>query len=220
MNHVDSLEKEMTVSIDPRREECFYENVKTGQVIDIEYQVIDGGQGEIDISFHLAAPSGRIVISETKKPENAHRIEATEDGDYRMCWDNTFSNFNSKTVFFELIIESEDDEDRDPWDLDLENFDGFNPEELYDMKIQDIQDAVGRVRSHLAKVRHIQDTLRAFEARDRNIAESNFVRVNYWSIVQICVMLIVGLIQVIMLRSLFDDKSRVHRFWKNTLGLR
>jgi len=40
--HIDSVlsfEKEMTISIDPRREECFYQPVKRGQVIDLEYQV-------------------------------------------------------------------------------------------------------------------------------------------------------------------------------------
>jgi hypothetical protein len=36
---VMSLEKEMTISIDPRREECFFQPVKRGQVIDLEYQV-------------------------------------------------------------------------------------------------------------------------------------------------------------------------------------
>jgi len=69
------------------------------------------------------------------------RTEASEEGDYRMCWDNTFSHFNSKTVFFEIIVESDDDDDddeRDPWDIDFENY-GVSPEELYDMKIQDIQ---------------------------------------------------------------------------------
>ncbi|XP_021916427.1 transmembrane emp24 domain-containing protein 5-like isoform X2 [Zootermopsis nevadensis] len=177
--------------------------------------VIDGGQGEIDISFYLATPSGRIVVSDLKKPENSHRIEASEEGDYRICWDNTFSNFNSKTVFFEIIVESNDDDERDPWDVDFENYDGLSPEELYDMKIQDIQDAMSRVHTHLVKIRHVQDTLRAFEARDRNIAEGNFIRVNYWSMIQIVVMLFVGLIQVIMVKSLFDDKSRVHRFWKS-----
>jgi protein ERP2 len=55
---------------------------------------------------------------------------------------------------------------------------------------------VSRVHHHLIKVRHFQDTLRAFEARDRNVAESNYVRVNSWSIIQIGVMLLVGLIQV------------------------
>jgi hypothetical protein len=40
--HIESvmpLEKEMTISIDPRREECFFQPVKLGQVIDVEYQV-------------------------------------------------------------------------------------------------------------------------------------------------------------------------------------
>lgn len=55
---------------------------------------------------------------------------------------------------------------------------------------------MNRVRTHLIKVRHIQDTLRAFEARDRNVAEGNYIRVNCWSIIQIGVMLLVGLIQV------------------------
>ena len=68
-------------------------------------------------------------------------IEVAEEGDYRMCWDNTFSHFNSKTVFFEIIVESGDDDDDegDPWDIDFESYGVMSPEEFYDMKIQDIQ---------------------------------------------------------------------------------
>lgn len=204
-------EKEMTISIEPRREECFYQNVVKGQVIDVEYQVIDGGHGELDINFHLASPSGKIIVSDFKKPENSHRTEVTEDGDYKICWDNSFSHISRKTVFFEIIIESEDEEN-ESWDFD--EYDSLTPEELYDMKLQDIQDAISRVRGHLNKIRHLQDTVRAFEARDRNIAESNFYRVNSWSIIQIVIMLLVGIVQVIMLRSLFDDSSRVKKLWK------
>jgi protein ERP2 len=69
-----------------------------------------------------------------------YRTEASEEGDYRLCWDNTFSHFNSKTVFFEIIVESDDDDDeRDPWDIDFESYGGLSPEELYEIKIQDIQ---------------------------------------------------------------------------------
>jgi hypothetical protein len=39
IDSVISFEKEMTISIDPRREECFYQPVKLEQVIDLEYQV-------------------------------------------------------------------------------------------------------------------------------------------------------------------------------------
>ncbi|GLH08335.1 Transmembrane emp24 domain-containing protein 5-like Protein [Gryllus bimaculatus] len=189
------MEKEMTISIDPRREECFYQTVQKGQVVDVEYQVIDGGHGELDINFHLASPSGKIIVSDFKKSENSHRTEVTEDGDYKICWDNTFSHISRKTVFFEIIIES-DDEENESWDIDFDNYDSLTPEELYDMKLQDIQDAISRVRGHLNKIRHLQDTVRAFEARDRNIAESNFFRVNSWSIIQIIIMLIVGFVQL------------------------
>ena len=36
-------------------------------------QVIDGGQGDIDINFHLYSPTGRQIVSDYKKSDNAHR---------------------------------------------------------------------------------------------------------------------------------------------------
>ncbi|MPC73357.1 Transmembrane emp24 domain-containing protein 1 [Portunus trituberculatus] len=57
-------------------------------------------------------------------------------------------------------------------------------------------DAMGRIRAHLTKSRFTQDQLRAYEARDRNLAESNCTKVTTWSIINITVMLVTGLIQV------------------------
>lgn len=42
----------------------------------------------------------------------------------------------------------------------------------------------------------MQEQVRAWEARDRNVAEGNFARVNNWSILQIAVMITVGFVQV------------------------
>lgn len=42
----------------------------------------------------------------------------------------------------------------------------------------------------------MQDQLRANEARDRNVAENNYAKVNTWSLVNISVMLVTGIIQV------------------------
>lgn len=33
------LEREITISVDPRKEDCYYQKVKKGETIDIEYQV-------------------------------------------------------------------------------------------------------------------------------------------------------------------------------------
>lgn len=85
-------------------------------------------------SFELAEPSGRIVYADFKKSDNIHRHKAPADGDYRFCFDNTFSSFNKKTVFFEIIIEMEDgSHDTEDWSNDI--FEGLSPEEYYDMKV-------------------------------------------------------------------------------------
>ncbi|CAB3380715.1 Hypothetical predicted protein [Cloeon dipterum] len=176
-------------SIDPGVEECFFHNLKFGSSVDVEYQVIDG---------------------DFKKSENTLRHTVQEDGDYKFCWDNSFSSYNSKTVFFEILVDTDGESDDWNWDEDV----GLTAEDVYEIKVQDIQEAINRVHSHLTKVRHTQDQIRAHEARDRNVAESIFSMVNNWSMIQIIVMLAVGAVQVIMVRSLFDDSSRVHKLWK------
>ena len=66
-----------------------------------------------------------------------------------------------------------------------------------------------RMTENLDKARSLQTVLKMFEARDRNIVESNFDRVNFLSCVQLVIMIGVGLTQVIMIRQLFNDSSRV-----------
>ncbi|KAK7078266.1 hypothetical protein SK128_016597 [Halocaridina rubra] len=212
LGHCRDIERELTVEVKPGAEECFYEMIKSGETVDIEYQVIDGGQGELDINFYIAGPTGVILIQDLRKGEGTHRTTITEEGDYKICWDNSFSHFNSKTVFFGLMIENDYDDDDDLWDDGLDA--SVTAEELYEMKIEDIKDAMDRIRGHLTKSRFMQDQLRAYEARDRNVAENNCTKVNTWSLINISVMIVTGFIQVVLLRSLFDDKSRLHGIWK------
>jgi len=41
------------------------------------------------------------------------RLKASESGDYSFCFDNSFSQFSSKVVYFDLYIASDDDDDSD-----------------------------------------------------------------------------------------------------------
>lgn len=106
-------QRELTVRVEPGAIECFYERARKNQIIDFEYQVVDGGHGDFDISFELQNPNGHPIVTEYKKSDNIHRFDAVVDGDYRYCFDNTFSSFNTKTVFFELIIEWDGDQGGD-----------------------------------------------------------------------------------------------------------
>ncbi|XP_014102542.2 transmembrane emp24 domain-containing protein 5 [Bactrocera oleae] len=209
---VNGYEKEMTVYIEAGRKECFYHPVRNGETIDIEYQVIDGGHGDLDISFSLLDPIGLVIVSDYKKPENIHRHKANKDGDYRFCFDNTFSSYNRKTVFFELIIEQEG---QSAFDNDWDNAStSKTPEELYDIQVHEILEYIGRVHMQIAKAHQILNMLRSTEARDRNLAEANYSKINKWSLFQICAMILVGLLQVFMVRSIFDTNTRMSTFWK------
>lgn len=212
---INTHEKQLTVNIEPRKQDCFFERINEKQTVELDYQVIDGGHGDLDITFQTYDPYGRILLADYKKSGNTHTINTQTTGDYKFCFDNTFSSFNTKTVFFELIV----DNDEDDFGAS-ENMNGLNPEDVYELKIQDIQDIVNRVRADLNKIRQMQDIIKSVEARDRNIAEENFFKVTSFSFMQIVIMLFVGGVQVLMLRSLFDDNSRVHKIWKNLDSLR
>ncbi|XP_035795982.1 transmembrane emp24 domain-containing protein 5-like [Anopheles albimanus] len=207
---VSALQKELTINVEAGQQDCFYEQAKAGQTIDIEYQVIDGGHGDLDISFELAEVTGRTIFADYKKSDNIHRYPVPYDGEFKFCFNNDFSRHNSKTVFFELIIEREGEQEDTAWsDVDL--LEGLTPEEFYEMKVQDMEDAIKRVRNNLTKARQLQDMLRSHEARDRNIAEENYFKVNVWSFFQILVMIAVGVLQVFMVKSLFDTDSRAYK---------
>ena len=70
-----ALEREMTVHVEPGKEECFFESVSAHNSLTVEYQVIDGGSGqtsEFDINFRIVNPKGQPIFAEFKKPDGSH----------------------------------------------------------------------------------------------------------------------------------------------------
>ncbi|XP_041968372.1 transmembrane emp24 domain-containing protein 5-like [Aricia agestis] len=208
---VFAYQKDMTFTVQAGKTDCFYQNVLVDDIIDMEYQVIDSTHGELDISFQLSDPTGRSIVADYKKQDNAHRHTSTLEGDYKFCFDNTFSTFSEKTVYFDLLIDNDENQDKD-YDDDKELEMGGSSADVYMMRVRDISEAVGRMREHVAAARRLQDLLSAHEARDRNLAEEMCSRVMNWSIWQIIMMIVVSIIQVYVLRSLFEDQnSRSYR---------
>ncbi|KAG8536518.1 hypothetical protein GDO81_026195 [Engystomops pustulosus] len=121
-----------------------------------------------------------------------------------ICFDNSFSTISEKLVFFELIFDGQQgDDEPDSW------ADVVEPDELLDIKIEDIKESIESMKARLERSMQMQTVLRAFEARDRNLQESNMDRVNFWSAVNLGVLVVVAFLQVYMLKSLFDDKRKI-----------
>ncbi|XP_069793623.1 transmembrane emp24 domain-containing protein 5 isoform X1 [Narcine bancroftii] len=195
-----SFDSDFTFTLPAGRKECFYQTMKKDATLEIEYQVIDGAG--LDVNFYISSPNGNILYFDQRKSDGVHSIE-TENGDYMFCFDNSFSSISEKIVFFELILDNMEPEG------DSTKWNDFLPGgELLDMKLEDILETINSVKGRLSKSNQIQGLLRAYEARDRNLQEGNYDRVNFWSMVNLSVMLIVSCLQVYMLKNLFNDKKR------------
>lgn len=211
-------EREITITVGPGKEECFFEEVVKGNTLTIEYQVLDGGDGqmsELDINFRLLTPRGHPLVAEFKKSEGSHTHNMEEVGDYKICFDNTFSYVSSKTVFFELLNENEDEEYDDLAEI-------FGDEdvdaEYYEVSVAEIEVKLKKIKDDIAKAKHQQDLIRITDLKDRSIMEHNFERVNTMSCFYVVVLVAAGVGQVVLLRSLFDEKSVINPLWKKAFN--
>uniref|UniRef100_A0A4W5NQR0 Transmembrane p24 trafficking protein 5 n=1 Tax=Hucho hucho TaxID=62062 RepID=A0A4W5NQR0_9TELE len=194
-----SLVSDFTFTLPAGRRECFFQTMKKDASLEIEYQVLDGAG--LDVDFSLSSPTGHVLYSDHRKSDGVHTVE-TEDGDYMFCFDNSFSAVSEKIIFFELLMDSmeQEGEESEDWKEYVHGTD------MLDMKLEDIMDTINSVKARLGKSLQIQTVLKAFEARDRNLQESNYDRVNMWSMTNMLVMMLVTGVQVYLIRALFEDK--------------
>ncbi|KAM6233266.1 transmembrane emp24 domain-containing protein 1 [Porphyrio hochstetteri] len=199
---------EVTFVLPAGRRECFYQGAPGNASLEAEYQVI-GGAG-LDVDFSLESPSGLLLVSEYRRSDGAHTVEPTEAGDYKLCFDNSFSTISEKLVFFELLLDSaggdeeeeeEEEEEGDGWG------EAAGPEDTLDVKIEDIKGSLEAMHARLERSLQLQTLLRAFEARDRNLQEHNLGRVNFWSAANLGALVLVAVLQVCLLKGLFQDRA-------------
>uniref|UniRef100_A0A8C6PXG4 Transmembrane p24 trafficking protein 1a n=1 Tax=Nothobranchius furzeri TaxID=105023 RepID=A0A8C6PXG4_NOTFU len=186
---------EFTFILPAASTECFYQTTSRNSSMEIEYQVIAGSG--LHVGFALISPTGHRVISEFRNSDGIHTVDAAEDGDYRLCFDNSFSKLSEKMVFFEVIINSRSHSER------------VAQPGLSVVLLFIFQTRMDTVYWHLEKSHQVQTVLRAFEARDRYLLEDNLWSVSFWSCINLMVMLTVAVTQIYTLRRLFDHTKRV-----------
>ena len=211
--HVYTCEyhSELSILIEPGLRECLHQHLTPNLNIDTDFQVISGG--ELDISFWVSSPSNKVILTEIKKQGGQYHFRTEEDGEYRFCFDNSFSRFAVKQVFFYVATNDEFVDPLFPRELTNFDLDKFARDQMGEMEgqIQNFRDTFQRLSQHYESMQRLQNQFRNYELIDRSFMEHNFERVNFWSVVNIVVMLTVGFVQVYMIRSLFEDKSKIGR---------
>ncbi|XP_018318523.1 transmembrane emp24 domain-containing protein 5-like [Agrilus planipennis] len=196
---------EMAIRVDPKQESCFHHEWSRNRSVSFTYYVKHGGQGELDISFVLFDPNGALMINDLKQRGKNTIISTTLDGDYIFCFDNSHSSVNSKIVYFEFFDLNGDTGEAASYEFQPEDNVGL-PDKFLEI--------VDKVDYSLAAVRISQRQSRMTETWDNYIIERKSSTINQFSAAQLVVMLFAGVVQVILIRSLFDERSRIHKIWR------
>ena len=63
-----------------------------------------------------------------------------------------------------------------------------------------------KIQINLQKSSQTQKLFAAITSRDRSVVEINFERVNFWSTVQLIIMVTAAAVNVVVIRGLFGDR--------------
>jgi len=199
-------ENDYTIIIGAGKRDCYFETFKKNVEFEIEYQVVDGG--DLDISFQAFDPKGKQLFTDHRQEDGLHSVvaESNPGGDFQICFDNRHSRFQAKTVFFEFFI-MDDDYEYDDYDseeyLDFQK--NLKKDDYEEDTLKSLTDRLHKIKQNHGKTMQYQAFIRAHEARDRNVIEHNYERVNFWSAIHMLAMICTAIFQVFFLRSLFAN---------------
>eukprot|EP01135_Chromosphaera_perkinsii_P002305 Nk52_evm91s221 gene=Nk52_evmTU91s221 len=184
---------ELVVQMQAHDTECFYETFAVNDDVTFEYQVVFGGRLDIDVQIH--DPQGTILHQEQRKQYDSQRFKIAIAGDYKFCFDNEFSTFTQKTVYFDLFKGEGEDA--------LTN---AIPEQI--TALTRLEQYSHTIHRNLMEITDYQTHHRLREATGRSLAEEVNTRVMVWSAAQSALMVGVSLVQVYILKSFFGDDVR------------
>ncbi|XP_061621717.1 transmembrane emp24 domain-containing protein 3 isoform X2 [Phyllopteryx taeniolatus] len=97
---------EFTFELPDNDKLCFYEELEKDVKFDIDYQVISGGNYDVDC--FVTDPLDNILYNENKKQYDSFSHTTAMRGTYRVCFSNEFSTFSHKSIYLDFRHGDED----------------------------------------------------------------------------------------------------------------
>ncbi|XP_037835638.1 transmembrane emp24 domain-containing protein 3 [Kryptolebias marmoratus] len=181
---------ELTFELPDNDKQCFFEDLDKDVKFDIDFQVISGGNYDVDC--FVTDPYNNVLYNERKKQYDSFSHTTTKKGVYKVCFSNEFSTFTHKIVY-----------------LDFRH--GEETPLLDTMSrstaLTQLESSCVAIHEILKVVAESQTWYRLREAQDRTKAEHLHQRVTYWSIGEAALLFTIGIGQVVLLKSFFSDKK-------------
>lgn len=182
---------ELTFELPDNARECFYEEIAKNVSATLEFQVVTGGQYDVDVT--LESPTKEVLYRQVKQQYDSHRFVAPVAGVYAACFSNEFSTFSHKLVYVDFQV-------------------GDEPPLLPGMGehatvMTQMESSINEVHESLKKVIDYQTHHRLQEAQGRKRAEDLNERVLWWSLLETAVIAAIAIGQVVILRNFFAEKK-------------
>jgi len=189
----------LTVQVEPRISECFYEHFRIDTRVTVIYQVIRGGF--LEIKFQIFAPDNQLLfetIHFEEEDEGFYEFDPKITGDYSVCFNNEMSRFTSKVLSFYMIVEDHHTEDERVIGL---------PAVAQTEDLDPVETSIHRIKVEMEKLQRHQYYLRGREAQHRQVTLSTTSRVVWLSFLEAFVLLGLNLGQIYYLRRFFEIRK-------------
>jgi len=182
----------LTLQIEPKAEECFFQYAERDQEVEALYSVTRGGLLDIDVRIY--DPQGNTLYQglhfDTKMKGRQHFV-AGESGVYKFCFNNEMSRFTAKVISFRVNVGQ----------------DKSKPEVAKPEDLSPMENSVVKIERVLQTVIAEQRRMRIREQVHRDTSESTNSRVSWWSVFETGLIIFMGAAQVWYLRRWFEVKQ-------------
>lgn len=213
-----SWSRDITVMVDAGQTDCYFvPKVEREQTLEVSIQVVSvsSATGNLDINLHLISPSKTRIHTSQMISHTKYTHKTEERGDYQVCLDNSYSSFTAKNVFVDFqVIDEIDDYYEDYLDDDeLKQMRGMDRDEFHHT-LEEFQESLHTIRAYIRDISHLQASLMAAHSQDLHMVIKNGEKITLWSSIHLSFLVVIGLIQVGMVKSLFSDKSFLQNMWR------
>ena len=179
----------LTTKVLAREKECYTESVAKNVHVSFQYQVVAGGQLDIDATIENAE-TGSVLKHWTGDKEGRHQIRPDEDSKYTFCFSNMMARFTPKWVNF-YIQKS------------------HNPNVAKVGDLDPVEKAILKLNDQLGELQDEQRSLRTTEHQHRDTIEVTSERLLYWSVFEAVVLVLMGSFQMYYLKRFLEVRSSV-----------
>lgn len=172
------------VRVRARREECFEHFMSQGRPFTVQFQVVAGGQ--LDVDFSIKNPAGDVMHEESRKIDSKMSFVASEEGMYTVCFSNRMSRVTAKSVVFDIWLQDK---------LQVSKTELAKSEQL-----QSLWHNLHTLRTLVDGSRHDQKYLILRLKRHMQTSESNASRVQLWFVLEVLLLVGMATVQLVFLR--------------------